>query len=96
MSGADDATCMLGSTILDGQEVRVSPDTIGVMHVLREITGKEVRLEIVRRSALVNPGRELRSMRQCVACSTVYLEQIDEDGRLFLMEYRPRGGQLPD
>ena len=96
MSGADDATCMVGLVVINGQEIPVRVDTIGVMHVLRQVSNEETRLEVFRRSAQLDPKRELKSLRQCMACSTVYIEQIDENGQMLLMEFRPSSGQLPD
>ena len=95
MSGADDATCMLDSVVINGQGIPVRPDTIGVMHVVSEVSNEELRMGLVRQNALVDPRRELKSLRQCMACSTVYIEQIDETGQTLLMERR-LGGQLPD
>lgn len=94
MSEADDATCMTGSVIVNGKEIRVSVDTIGVMHIRREVRNEELRLDLVRRSSRVDRDRELKSMRQCLACSVLYIELIDEKGQELLMEFRPPGGQL--
>jgi hypothetical protein len=91
------ATCTLGSVILEGREVRVAPETVGVLHILEEVRSERIRLIILKTheetNRLTGLQRELVALRECTNCHTVYVETRDEDGVQFLNEHR-RGGTL--
>ena len=85
-----DATCMVGG------DVRV--DTIGIMHVLHEVENERLRLVFVRENERMvrefGPAarRDVVSMKQCEACSRVFVSMRDDFGQDLLMERDPADG----
>lgn len=96
----EDATCTIGSTLINGREVRIAPDTTGVLHILQDVRNERIRLKFVKNNEesnrLTGMARWIVSMRECAACHTAYMEETDEDGTQFLSEHRLGGTLLFD